>query len=198
MIVCPFCKEEIVDGSRYCDQCGNPLSYCHQCGHVGMGKRCTRCGGLMVSAAEYESVSQHTVMSNGASSHSMRQTAGNAAASSHVTPDDVMMPDDVIMPQLMLVNNSLNICIQGINGAILGRRQGPYRQMFERNLYVSGIHAQLFYTQNNGWCVMDKNSSNGTMLNNRRLRPDSGVRLNNGDVLVLANVSLQVIIKVNH
>ena len=52
MIICPACKEGIEDDSYFCDQCGQELSFCKQCGHVGLGRRCTRCGGLMVSRHE--------------------------------------------------------------------------------------------------------------------------------------------------
>ena len=52
MIICPNCKEEIDDDSHYCDQCGQALVYCSNCGRVGVGRRCTHCGGLMVSADE--------------------------------------------------------------------------------------------------------------------------------------------------
>ena len=48
MIICPSCKEEIEEESHYCDQCGQELVYCSSCGRVGMGRRCTYCGGLMV------------------------------------------------------------------------------------------------------------------------------------------------------
>ena len=48
MIICPACKEEIDDDSRYCDQCGQTLLFCNQCGRVGLGRRCTHCGGLMM------------------------------------------------------------------------------------------------------------------------------------------------------
>ena len=41
---------------------------------------------------------------------------------------------------------------------------------------------------------MDKHSSNGTMLNKRKLVPDVGMTLNNGDLLTIANVNLQVVI----
>ena len=52
MIICPTCKEEIDNDSRFCDQCGQALVYCVSCGRVGKGRRCTHCGGLMVSADE--------------------------------------------------------------------------------------------------------------------------------------------------
>ena len=54
MIICPNCKEEIEERSHFCDQCGQELSYCTQCGRVGKGRRCTQCGGLMASPDEFE------------------------------------------------------------------------------------------------------------------------------------------------
>ena len=52
MIICPSCREEIEEQSYYCDQCGQALLYCSNCGRVGIGRRCTYCGGLMESAEE--------------------------------------------------------------------------------------------------------------------------------------------------
>ncbi len=52
MIICPSCKEEIEEESHYCDQCGQELVYCTSCGRVGMGRRCTYCGGLMAGVDE--------------------------------------------------------------------------------------------------------------------------------------------------
>ena len=49
MIICPNCKEEIDEQSPYCDQCGHKLLYCEHCGRVGIGRRCTSCGALMVA-----------------------------------------------------------------------------------------------------------------------------------------------------
>ena len=96
------------------------------------------------------------------------------------------------IPVLILENSSLNIRIQAINGAVIGRRQGPYTQYFNNNMYVSGLHAQLKYNANQGWCVVDKHSSNGTKLNQRPLQPDVEMSLKNGDVLAIANINLQV------
>ena len=99
------------------------------------------------------------------------------------------------MPVLTLSNDSLNIRIVGMNGAILGRRQGPYTQFFANQGYVSGVHAQLKFRPNTGWCVVDKHSSNGTKLNQRQVQPDVDMTLKNGDILTLANVNLQVNIR---
>ncbi|MDD6895801.1 MAG: FHA domain-containing protein [Prevotellaceae bacterium] len=185
MIICPNCKEEIDSGSHYCDQCGKMLMYCAKCGHVGTGRRCTLCGGLMITAEELELQNQQTTMSEHSSMPSA-VTSGQAQLSTSLV--------DMSIPQLTLVNHQLNLNMRAINGAIIGRRQGPYKAMFEQNKYVSGIHAQLFYRNGEGWCIMDKHSSNGTMLNRHRLMPDVCMTLNNGDLVTIANVNLQVII----
>ena len=96
------------------------------------------------------------------------------------------------MPLLTLYNNNLNIRIQGINGAAIGRRQGPYAAQLGQNRYVSGLHAQLKYNASTGWSIVDKHSSNGTRLNQRQLQPDVEMSLKNGDILTIANVNLQV------
>lgn len=98
-------------------------------------------------------------------------------------------------PVLTLANDSLNIRIVAMNGAIIGRRKGPYTQFFEKQAYVSGEHAQLKFKPETGWCVVDKHSSNGTKLNQRQIQPDVDMTLNNGDILTIANVNLQVIIR---
>ena len=80
----------------------------------------------------------------------------------------------------------------GINGAIIGRRQGPYQQMLENNMYISGVHAQLVFKPNTGWCIIDKHSSNGTKLNQRDILPDVPMTIKSGDIVTIANVTLQV------
>jgi len=93
---------------------------------------------------------------------------------------------------LTLYNTNLNIRMQGINGAVIGRRQGPYVQFFQQNMYVSGVHAQLKYNAATGWCIVDKHSSNGTKINQHPMQPDIEMSLKNGDIVTLANVNLQV------
>ena len=185
MIICPTCKEEIDDDSRYCDQCGQALLYCNQCGRVGVGRRCTYCGGLMVAPGndKQQATQMESIASVGYATYgSLRQ-------------DDSRPGGQGGMPVLTLANDSLNIRIVAMNGVIIGRRKGPYSQFFERHAYVSGVHAQLLYSPDKGWCVVDKHSSNGTKLNQRQIQPDVDMRLNNGDVLAIANVNLQVIIR---
>lgn len=193
MIICPNCKEEIDDDSHYCDQCGQSLLYCNRCGRVGLGRRCTYCGGLMVSIEEY----QRSVNSQTAFSVSISASAASQAGMSEVSSSQRGLPQTASpqgVPVLMLYNPSLNIRIQGVNGAVIGRRQGPYTHFFENNMYVSGVHAQLKYNANAGWCIVDKHSSNGTKLNQHTLQPDVEMSLKTGDIVAVANVNLQVII----
>ena len=244
MIICPACKEEIEDDSHYCDQCGQQLLFCKQCGHVGLGRRCTRCGGMMalpagsmaaanaganpmgtpignpmgnptgnpvVGAAVRSgvniSVTPSASVSRAANVPPAQQqqpvsprtsNAQNIAASISVGPAISIAQAGAgrsSMPMMTLVNESLNIRITAMNGAIIGRRKGPYVQFFEQNSYVSGIHAQLKYKSGAGWFVIDMNSSNGTRINQAPIQPETENPLKNGDVLSIANVNLQVVIR---
>ena len=191
MIICPKCKEEIDDDSHFCDQCGQALLYCNQCGRVGIGRRCTHCGGLMVTLEEYQrAVGSQTALSMSVSSGVVSYSG--SIHPDHSEHDNTQKPARRGIPVLTLYNPSLNIRIDGINGAVIGRRQGPYTKYFENNMYISGVHAQLKYNAQTGWCVVDKHSSNGTTLNKYTLQPDVEMSLKTGDILSLANINLQV------
>ena len=189
MIICPNCKEEIDDDSHYCDQCGQALLYCKNCGRVGIGRRCTHCGGLMISPEEHEQHSRYAMTSMSVS-NAISQTANPSTFTTGGSRMPLRQSNGV--PVLTLYNTNLNIRIQGINGAVIGRRQGPYTEFFAQNMYVSGVHAQLKYYSETGWCIVDKHSSNGTKLNQRALQPDVEMSLKNGDIVALANINLQV------
>jgi len=190
MIVCPSCKEEIDDDSHYCDQCGHALLYCSSCGRVGVGRRCTYCGGLMVTPDDL----QRDYLSHTAHSSSMPQSYSvPTPVSQHPSLGKAAKPaSSQSVPLLTLYNKNLNIQIQGINGAVIGRRQGPYAAQLAQSRYVSGLHAQLRYNVNSGWSIVDKHSSNGTRLNQRQLQPDVEMSLKDGDILTIANINLQV------
>ncbi|MBQ2209459.1 MAG: FHA domain-containing protein [Prevotella sp.] len=189
MIICPSCKEEIEDDSHYCDQCGQELVYCSNCGRVGMGRRCTYCGGLMISADEMIEQRVAPKQQSSAVDSLHVTTAASFITSGPQVPKPAVHSG---IPTLTLYNPSLDIRIVGINGAIIGRRQGPYTQLFDGNMYISGVHAQLIYKPDTGWCVIDKHSSNGTKLNQRDLLPDIPMSIKSGDIVTLANINLQV------
>ena len=199
MIICPNCKEEIDDNSRYCDQCGQELHYCNRCGRVGLGRRCTNCGGLMVSPDELVSNS----MSQTSFSYSNPSLIRDPISISHVSQPSFrgvqqQFPQQQMagLPSLSLINTSLGMHIEAINGAVIGRKQGPYANFFQENRYVSGVHAQLRFKPTIGWCIIDMHSSNGTKLNDRVIQPDVEMSLKDGDIVTIANVNLQV--KINN
>jgi pSer/pThr/pTyr-binding forkhead associated (FHA) protein len=127
-------------------------------------------------------------MSQGFLSSSQRylNTTGNRPANASLSQRGGMPP------QLLLYNDSLGIRIIGINGGVIGRRQGPYVQFFQQQKYMSGVHAQLMFYPETGWHIVDKHSSNGTKLNDHKLQPDVEMSLKNGDIVTLANVVLKV------
>ena len=187
MIICPKCKEEIEERSYYCDQCGQALLYCNRCGRVGIGRRCTNCGGLMASPVD--------IAKNSLTSYSSQISLGmseQSDVSASLIPHHKSSSELRSYKTLKLSNTSLDISIDGIDGAVIGRKQGPYVQYFQSNMYVSGVHAQLHFKANSGWYIVDKHSSNGTKLNNRPLQPDVEMLLNDGDVLMISNVNLKV------
>ena len=195
MIICPTCKEEIDSDSYFCDQCGQELLFCKQCGHVGIGRRCTQCGGLMVHPEERNQVNQggSRIMESLAQVSSTNNVTNTSIARPMVQERPAGAPAGI--PVLTLANDSLNIRIVGINGAVIGRRKGPYTQFFEQHAYVSGVHAQLKYKPGTGWVITDKHSSNGTKVNQRPLQPDVDMAINNGDIVTIANINLQVIVR---
>ena len=189
MIICPNCKEEIDDDSHFCDQCGQFLLYCGSCGRVGIGRRCVHCGGLMLTPADYE---KHVAAQTSLDFSMTGLTISRSSFSEEMgTKTDKPKPSQAI-PELTLYNTNLNIRIHAINGAIIGRRQGPYTEYFSQNRYVSGAHAQLKYNGATGWCIVDKHSSNGTLLNQHPVQPDVEMSLKNGDIVSFANVNLEV------
>jgi pSer/pThr/pTyr-binding forkhead associated (FHA) protein len=190
MIICPSCKEEIEDDSHFCDQCGQELVYCSSCGRAGMGRRCTYCGGLMISVDEMMEQRKGPQKSQDDSPSLL--TYGTNASKRADAQSPMASPGG--LPTLTLYNPSLDIRMIGVNGAIIGRRQGPYTQLFEGNMFISGVHAQLIYKPDTGWNIIDKHSSNGTKLNQRDLLPDIPMSIKSGDIVTLANINLQVTI----
>ena len=191
MIICPNCKEEIEERSHFCDQCGQELAYCTNCGRVGKGRRCTHCGGLMASPDDLDKKNGNGSMAAiDAASLSFNQVTQASMRAVDEPQRPVAAKNGI--PTLTLYNPSLDIRLTGVNGAVIGRRQGPYQQLFEGNMFISGVHAQLIYKADTGWCIIDKHSSNGTKLNQRDLLPDVPMSIKSGDIVTLANINLQV------
>ena len=96
------------------------------------------------------------------------------------------------IPQMFLVNDSLHLRLAAMDGAILGRSNGIYKNHLASCRYISGTHARLNYVPGSGWCIVDLNSSNGTCINRVRLMGDMPSILKHGDRLLLANVEFRI------
>lgn len=111
-----------------------------------------------------------------------------------VNPRERTLADAITMatkrgiPHLFLVNENMHARLAGVDGAILGRRQGIYQSYLSSCSYVSGTHAQLEYNAMQGWMLTDRNSSNGTKVNGKTLVPGVPCALRNGARVLLANV----------
>lgn len=181
MINCPKCKASIDNDSRFCDQCGQEILFCSHCHRPGKGKRCIFCGGEMVRAGE-----EHAGFTEVTHHVTIRETTGGVhdSRSKHNG-----------IPTLLLTNATLSLQLTGVDGAVIGRTTGLYRSELSKFNYVSGTHAQLNYMPGQGWCITDKNSSNGTSIGRKRLIPDMPSMLHDGDRLILANIEFIVQIK---
>lgn len=54
MLTCPFCRAEVPDDSRFCDQCGKEFFFCPECGKPRRGTMCAACGAELVKAGSSE------------------------------------------------------------------------------------------------------------------------------------------------
>ena len=75
---CAYCNSVIDDDSFFCDQCGEEVKLCENCGKPGKGKRCIHDGGKLVPA------SQQTVAPGGTAPNGPAPAAG--VAGSGVSP----------------------------------------------------------------------------------------------------------------
>ncbi len=154
MIVCPKCKEEIEDDSLYCDQCGDELKVCPKCQSLSRGKRCTQCGGAVVT-----------------------KSGAAQSASAQLSARET----------LYMVNASQGICLEIVDGGIIGRKQGNYLSVFSTQMYVSGVHARFAFDNSaNRWSVADQDSTNGTFVNDTPLAPETPHFIGKGDRLRIA------------
>lgn len=166
-MLCPNCKEEIENDSYFCDQCGQKLSFCIECGAVGIGRHCTLCGG------------------------EMRPRCDEAPSAPQQASDTTLRPDSA--SSIKLTNKQLGISFTVESESVIGRREGPYAESLSQYAYMSGKHAIIQNLPDKGWCITDLNSTNGTKINQKRLAANMPYKIKNGDIVSFANINLIVI-----
>jgi pSer/pThr/pTyr-binding forkhead associated (FHA) protein len=88
-----------------------------------------------------------------------------------------------------LVCRESNIELQLLQGAIIGRKNGPYTDLLSSQGYISGTHARLeFNNASSTWMIVDLNSTNGTFVNGEKISPDQPIKFNIGDKIKIATL----------
>lgn len=159
---CYHCKQQIDDDSLYCDQCGEQIFICPDCGipGKGAGKRCGQCGKPLVAA-------------------------GSKAASAPQT-GSTPPPDTSSSPRAAtrLVSREMGLTIDLSDGLVLGRLEGRYASMLAPLKFLSARHASI-RRDPQGWIITDEGSRNGTAVNGQWCF--SPLRFNIGDTIRFAN-----------
>lgn len=191
-MLCPKCKIEIDNDSYYCDQCGQEIRFCLACKKPGKGNRCTRCGGVMMPASSWAKEQ---------SSPKVEEWMQPPTAPNNTTQPANCNEEATIKvgnkPHLILSNPVLGLAIEAVDGAIIGRRKGIYQRQFSGFPYVSGTHARLNYDTISGrWTITDLESSNGSKYDGKELQPGTAYPLADGGTIQIANIQLNVSVKV--
>ena len=102
-------------------------------------------------------------------------------------------------PQYVLFLNGFNGCEQlsfGItDSAVIGRKESRADYIIS-NSVVSSAHCRIYKTPENEFYVADLDSTNGTAVNSSgKLKPHTGYKLNDGDMLHISRISLEVSIR---
>lgn len=174
-IECPFCKQQIDADSCFCDQCGAQILVCSVCGHPGKGKRCIHDGKEMVPA--------------GGAATQGTQTAHITTPISAPASTPVPIQQCPAGNKLKLSSQSHGINIEVSDGDIIGRKNGPFANIFGRFSTVSGSHCK-FNKTGSSWYVQDTGSTNGTFYNGQRLSPNAPALLQSGTAVKIADVEL--------
>jgi pSer/pThr/pTyr-binding forkhead associated (FHA) protein len=172
------------------------------CGKSGTKKHCGSCGGEIVAAKDLANNTDKTQF--------VAQPAQNKVESRRQEPTIPAVPKPApeqetdsgestvkkngTVPKkekLRLISPLASIIIEGINGAIIGRRNGDYVNQFTRQEYVSGTHAKLDF-KDGIWYITDLDSTNGTMINGRQLNAHVAYPLTDKDNLRIATVDFIV------
>lgn len=195
-MICPKCKADIPDDSWFCDQCGSELKFCPNCLVPAKGKRCTRCGAVLVSASALnKNVSSNPPVSPGpvsqqASITDSPCTKSDSATMRPETSSGLHIPDTEPTRLVMMDCPSKIVLLK--DKAIIGRTKGDYLNVFSNQPYVSGTHAQIILHSSLKWLIEDLGSTNGTKIENTPLIPHKSYQLKKGQTVEIGFVKFRV------
>ncbi len=169
MIVCSNCKHTNITGAMFCSECGAPLG--------------------VADALTTQSIATGQV-----------KEAVNKKVVHAQTPPPVTSLNTWVT--LHLLDTGQVLPLSDRNEFTLGRiSEGqpimPDVDLSPYQAYASGVsrlHA-VIKREAGRVMLMDLGSSNGTYINGKRLNPNSEQSLNNGDVVALGKLKIQVLLK---
>ncbi len=195
MISCIACNAQIESDSFFCDQCGQEVKKCMQCGTQGKGKRCTQCGGLMSTAKELAtSVNKNPEEKQQAQENVETTIRADEPLVKEEKADTATIPPEE-MPKLKLINKALNLDLSMEHNDIIGRRQGRLANIFSAYNQISGKHAKIFYDNNMGWCITDLDSTNGVRIAGKKIEAGTVHPLRDNTNIIIANIEFFISIK---
>lgn len=202
MIICSNCKSEILDDSKYCDQCGQLLMFCPNCadGKPRRGKRCTQCGTLLQSTdglkTQQTPHNPHNAQSApfGTGNISDNSNSSNSAQRGGTMRDTA--PQYPVKPgepsKLVMVGDPSKVVVIKPKG-LIGRSTGDYVDVFGSCPYVSSTHGRFTLHSSGIWLYTDLGSTNGSKINGTTLVPNKNYHLTKDTILEIGNVKFNVI-----
>ena len=176
---CPFCKAELLDDSFFCDQCGKELKICKECQSFVAGKFCTNCSSRNIILAKDYIPGQEPEID---------KSTPEKAAEQIVSSDD---NNTVIQPtinRMVGINHEVTFELHSDKGKYtFGRKAGEFTVFFNSIRFISREHAEITFDNNHKyWSIMDLGSSNGTLVNGKKLDPHTAVKVSVGDTIQIA------------
>ena len=179
-IECPSCGEMIPDDSKYCDQCGSELLECVNCGALGTDDFCAECGNAMVSRGKAQKKPDATVKPRKEEEIDEVNVNITVGGRGRDTKNLVLKP------------RKGNYILRPEHDAIIGRGAGPYEHLLSDCNLISRKHGK-FVKQGRDWYIVDLASTNGTLVNDVEIQPNTPTKFQAGDVVDIGTYIFDVI-----
>ena len=198
MITCPFCQAENTAGARFCSQCGKSLAKALDPGRLGPEAEPPPASVLETESAGFDQTLLPPAVDDSQSSapETLETTVFQPELEPEAEPVAIRVKIGADARQVVLpLDRPIHI-----------GRQDPGRDLFPEidvtndgpaARSVSRRHAKIS-KQGLAVIVTDEGSSNGTFVNDKKLRPFEYKAIHSGDTLRLGRLRFQVEIMTSH
>lgn len=169
MIVCPNCKRSNMAGSMFCSECGAQLA-----------------GADILTTQNIDTGQMHDVVPQKAPASQPAAVALNTWITLHLMDTGQVIP----------LNDRSEFTLGRVSD---GQPVMPDIDLSPYQAYAHGVsrlHAVIKQASHHV-LVMDLGSVNGTYVNGRRLNPNVEQPVNNGDIISLGKLKMQVLLKIS-